>query len=73
MISPGSAEIDRFESESGKTIVKVAGACGRKEQAVREAELAKRYGYDAVLLSPGGLNDLPGLPGIHRQAGMPQC
>ena len=36
-------------------IVKVAGVCGPTEQAVREAEIAARYGYDAVLLSPGGL------------------
>lgn len=38
-------------------IVKVAGVCGATEQAIREAKLAKQYGYDAVLLSPGGLND----------------
>ena len=36
----------------------VAGACGPKEQAVKEALLAKSLGYDAVLLSPGGLNHL---------------
>lgn len=53
-----SAEIDKFEKEHDTVIVKVAGACGPVEQAVREAELAKKYGYDAVLLSPGGLNHL---------------
>ncbi len=47
-----------FEEKTGETIVMVAGACGPKEQAVREAELAKSLGYDAVLLSPGGLNYL---------------
>lgn len=52
-----SNEIDRFEKETGKVIVKVAGVCGEIEQAVKEAKLAKQYGYDAVLLSPGGLND----------------
>ena len=52
-----SEEIDKFESENNKVIVKVAGVCGPIEQAVKEAELAKKYGYDAVLLSPGGLND----------------
>lgn len=52
-------EIDRYERESGRTVVRVAGVCGKTEQAVREAETAKKYGYDAVLLSPGGLNDLP--------------
>lgn len=52
-----SEEIDKFEKEKGKVVVKVAGVCGPIEQAVKEAELAKKYGYDAVLLSPGGLND----------------
>lgn len=54
-----SDEITDFENKTGKVIVKVAGVCGKTEQAVKEAELAKKYGYDAVLLSPGGLNDLP--------------
>lgn len=51
-------EIDAFEKESGKTIVRVAGVCGKSEQACREALLAKELGFDAVLLSPGGLADL---------------
>lgn len=51
-------EAQVFEAKTGETVVMVAGACGPKEQAVREAELAKRIGYDAVLLSPGGLNAL---------------
>ncbi len=51
-------EIEKFENETGKVIVRVCGVCGPKEQAVAEAKLAKKYGYDAVLLSPGGLNHL---------------
>lgn len=50
-------EIHRYEQETGRTIVRVAGACGPTGQAVREAGLARRLGYDAVLLSPGGLAD----------------
>ncbi len=53
-----SEEIESYEMKTGKVIVKVSGVCGPKEQAVKEAKLAKAYGYDAVLLSPGGLNDL---------------
>lgn len=53
-----SEEIDKFEKENNTVIVKVAGVCGKSEQAVKEAELAKKYGYDSVLLSPGGLNDM---------------
>ena len=48
-------EIDRFEAKSGACVVKICGACGPTAQAVREAETARRLGYDAVLLSPGGL------------------
>jgi len=48
-------EIDAFEKETGKTIVRVAGVCGPVEQAVKEAELIKSLGFDAGLLSPGGL------------------
>jgi dihydrodipicolinate synthase/N-acetylneuraminate lyase len=51
-------EIERFEIGNNKTIVRVAGVCGKKEQAVKEANIARKYGYDAVLLSPGGLNCL---------------
>ena len=51
-------EADRHEARTGEVVVMVAGACGPTEQAVREAALAKSLGYDAVLLSPGGLNHL---------------
>ncbi len=51
-------EIDKYEEKTGKVIVRVAGVCGKTEQAVCEAELAKSLGYDAVLVSPGGLGDL---------------
>lgn len=51
-------EITKYEKAHSKVVVKVAGVCGPVDQAVKEAELAKKYGYDAVLLSPGGLNHL---------------
>lgn len=57
VISTVSDEIDNYEKENNKVVVKVCGVCGKTEQAVEEAHLAKKYGYDAVLLSPGGLND----------------
>lgn len=44
-------------SAGGKTLVKVAGICGSTNQAIKEAELAVKYGYDIGLLSLGGLND----------------
>lgn len=51
-----SNEISSYEKETGKTIIKIAGACGSAKQAAAEAEIAAGYGYDAVLLSPGGLS-----------------
>ena len=50
-------EVRKYEERTGKTLVMVAGACGPTEQAVKEAALAKALGYDAVLLSPGGLGE----------------
>ncbi len=51
-------EIERYENETGRTVVRVCGVCGEAAQAISEARLAKSYGYDAVLLSPGGLGHL---------------
>lgn len=51
-------EIDAYENKTGEAIVRIAGVCGPVEQALREAELAQRLGYDAVLLSPGGLDHI---------------
>jgi len=48
-------EIDRFEAATGKTVIKVGGVCGLKEQASAEAAYLKSIGFDAVLLSPGGM------------------
>jgi dihydrodipicolinate synthase/N-acetylneuraminate lyase len=39
------------EETTGKDIVKIAGVCGKRKQALAEAELAASLGYDAVLLS----------------------
>ena len=48
-------EMDAYEARTGKTLVRVAGTCGEAEQACAEARTAKALGFDAVLLSPGGL------------------
>lgn len=37
--------------------IKVAGICGPTQQAIKEAELAVKYGYHLGLLSNGGLQD----------------
>ena len=51
-------EINHFEKKTNGVVVKVAGVCGEIAQAVREANFLKSIGYDAVLLSPGGLSHL---------------
>ncbi len=51
-------EIAGYTARSGRAVLTVAGACGPAEQAVSEALLAREIGYDAVLLSPGGLAGL---------------
>jgi hypothetical protein len=38
-------------------VVKIAGVCGKRQQAVAEAQLAGRLGYDAALLSLAALKD----------------
>lgn len=48
-------EIDRAELD--RPFIKLAGICGPTKQAIAEAELAVKYGYDIGLLSMGGLND----------------
>lgn len=53
-----SEEIDAYEEKTGSCVAKICGACGPTAQAVQEAQLARSLGYDAILLSPGGLNHL---------------
>ncbi len=51
-----SEEADKFASK--RPFLKISGLCGKTEQAVKEAIISKNAGYDMVLLSMGGLNDL---------------
>ena len=43
------------EETSSRSIVKVAGVCGKRKQAVSEAHLAATLGYDVALLNLGEL------------------
>ena len=47
-----AAEVSRASD-----VVKIAGVCGRRNQAVAEAELALKLGYDAALLSLADLKN----------------
>lgn len=46
-----------MEESRGRDVVKIAGVCGKRDQATVEAQLAKELGYDAVLLSLAALRD----------------
>lgn len=50
-----SETVDRYAA--GRTVIKVAGVCGKTDQALSEAGFAALTGYHAVLLSLAALND----------------
>ena len=55
-----AAEVSREPATAGSdAMLRIAGICGPTAQAVREAELACRLGYDAGLVSLGALRDAP--------------
>jgi hypothetical protein len=56
-----------LEAIRGHDIVKIAGVCGKRGQAIAEAQLAKELGYDAVLLSLAALQD-SGIPELLEHA-----
>jgi dihydrodipicolinate synthase/N-acetylneuraminate lyase len=49
-----SEEVDR--AAITRPFIKVAGICGPTDQAIRETDIALSLGYDAALLSMGGLS-----------------
>ena len=59
--------LDACARAAGRPIIKIAGACGSTAQAVAEASLAVRLGYDAVLLS------LSALKGQAEEAVLTHC
>lgn len=55
----GRARLDAAETGDAAPVpfLRIAGVAGPTGQAVAEAETARELGYDAVLVSPGGLPD----------------
>ncbi|MGB7328607.1 MAG: dihydrodipicolinate synthase family protein, partial [Rubripirellula sp.] len=51
VLSLASQVIDDYSAETDRAIFKVAGVCGRTDQAIREATFAQSNGYHACLLS----------------------
>ena len=54
LAAEGAAEAER---RNRRPVLRIAGAVGPTRQAVAEAETARRFGYDAVLLSVAALRD----------------
>lgn len=53
-----SLAIEEIEKANvAESFIKIAGICGRTEQALKEATFAKKAGFNFGLLSLGGLND----------------
>ena len=51
MLEIAKEEFDSFTSSSKKPVIRIAGVIGKTNQAIDEAQLAKKNGYHAVLLS----------------------
>jgi dihydrodipicolinate synthase/N-acetylneuraminate lyase len=50
-------EFDRFVTKTQKPVIRIAGAVGKTDQAIKESQLALSKGFHAVLLSLGALPD----------------
>lgn len=50
-------EFDRFYKQSGKPVIRIAGAIGKTSQALKEAAAAHDNGFHAVLLSLAAFQD----------------
>src|SRR5512133_2139310 len=57
LLSIASEEFTRFTSKTGIQVIRIAGVIGKTEQAVKEAGLALKNGYHAVLLSVAAFKD----------------
>ena len=51
VLSLAAKTIDSYGAANGKTVLKIAGVCGKTEQALKEASFTQDQGYHACLLS----------------------
>jgi hypothetical protein len=57
VLALAAEELGRANRQRDEPIVRIAGVCGDTRQAEREAELARRLGYHAILVSLAALRD----------------
>jgi len=54
-----SEAIDQWCDQNSRPVLKIAGICGKTEQALQEARFAVKAGYHAGMVSMGALKDAP--------------
>ena len=59
LLQIASEEFDRFSGRTKKPVIKIAGVIGKTGQALKEAELAARHGYNAALVSLAAFKEAP--------------
>ena len=59
VLALAAEEVQRHRAATGREVLPIAGLCGPTGQAVREAQLAARLGYQAGLLSLAALPEAP--------------
>jgi dihydrodipicolinate synthase/N-acetylneuraminate lyase len=57
LLSLAAEEFTRFTTKTGIQVIRIAGVIGKTEQALKEAGLALKHGYHAVLLSVAAYKD----------------
>ena len=57
VLALAAEEMDRADRGRSEPMARIAGACGTTKQALAEAELIRRHGYHAALLSLAAMRD----------------
>jgi dihydrodipicolinate synthase/N-acetylneuraminate lyase len=57
LLDIANEEFNKYNSETRKHIIRIAGVVGRTDQALKEARLALDHGFHAVLLSVAAFKD----------------
>jgi dihydrodipicolinate synthase/N-acetylneuraminate lyase len=57
VLALAAEELTRADRRRDEPLVRIAGVCGGTQQAEGEAELARRFGYHAILVSLAALKD----------------
>jgi hypothetical protein len=57
VLALAAEELNRADRQREEPLLRIAGVCGERRQAEREAELARRLSYQAILVSLTALKD----------------